>query len=347
MRVSLASCFAIAWAILATSGCSTLKKPVEKGSRWSWNPMRWFDEEYQTPESLAVIWAPEVLNVPGKPATRGFGGRIYFYNAKSQAIPVDGELVVHGYRTTDEKKSAESWRVEADKTFVFTAEQLTTHFSPSQLGASYSIWIPWDAVGGYREQITLIPTFKSADGKIVQGAPARVFLPGKAREGDDEVPAAAPKVHYRHATIPSYDIEPSAAKLEAEKGGGMQTTTITVPADSSLLRGSHASVPASNQSNGDAATNTKRPSWELTAPVASPSPRTSVPVAAHGSAFQGGLAPSAHPSEASDGAHRRTSTHVQSGGSASQRPQAQQERTTFELVPWTERRVPSGLISGQ
>ncbi len=38
--------------------------------------------------------------MPGKPVTRGFGGRIYFYNDRSQAVPVDGELVVYGFDDT-------------------------------------------------------------------------------------------------------------------------------------------------------------------------------------------------------------------------------------------------------
>ncbi|GIW97362.1 MAG: hypothetical protein KatS3mg111_0695 [Pirellulaceae bacterium] len=310
--------------------------------------MRWFDEEYQTPESLAVIWAPEVLNVPGKPPTRGFGGRIYFYNAKSQAIPVDGELVVHGYRTTDEKKSAESWRVEADKTFVFTGEQLTTHFSPSQLGASYSIWIPWDAVGGYREEITLIPTFKAADGKIVQGAPARVFLPGKSRDGDEQTPTVSPQVHYRHATIPSYDIEPSNAHVEAEKRGGMQTTTITVPADSSLLRGNLPSPLTPAESAGNSLPGYERPSWELTpsSPAARATPHVRAGAETHGGQEALSATPlTSAPNEKEAQPAGRIDASTRPGTFRS--PSVQPPQPTFELQPWTERRAAAGTASNR
>ncbi len=64
----------------------------------------------------AVIWTEDVLMVTGKPPTRGFGGRIYFYNEKSQAIPVEGELVVYGYEEAA-AKSVDVAGSAADKRF--------------------------------------------------------------------------------------------------------------------------------------------------------------------------------------------------------------------------------------
>ncbi len=130
-------------ACLLLSGCASLtggdkaKNKPKKDSSW----FSWKKKEYQTPHSMAVIWSEDVLTVPGKPPTRGFGGRIYFYNEKSQAIPVEGELMVYGY---DESavKPASTAAPAADKRFRFTSEQFTQHFSESELGASYSIWIP-------------------------------------------------------------------------------------------------------------------------------------------------------------------------------------------------------------
>ncbi len=93
---------------------------------------------------MVAIWTEDTLVQPGKTVTRGFGGRIYFYNEKSQAIPVEGELIVYGY---DDSSAASAHsltsNVEATKKFAFTPEQFTQHFSQSDLGASYSIWIPW------------------------------------------------------------------------------------------------------------------------------------------------------------------------------------------------------------
>ncbi len=80
------------------SGCASLTEPssAKKGKKkesWSWFKKK----EYQEPKSLVAIWTEDTFAQPGKPMTRGFGGRLYFYNEKSQAIPVDGELIVYGY----------------------------------------------------------------------------------------------------------------------------------------------------------------------------------------------------------------------------------------------------------
>ncbi|RMF44230.1 MAG: hypothetical protein D6753_03145 [Planctomycetota bacterium] len=235
--------------------------------------MQWFDKEYQIPQSIAVIWSPEVLTVPGQQSTRGFGGRIYFYNAKSQAIPVDGDLIVYAYRTTDEHRRSADLKVAADKKFAFTAEQLTRHFSPSQLGASYSIWIPWGDAEGFREEITLIPTFKSKDGAIVQGAPAKVFLPGKARDGEEELPVPGQQVSYRHSTTPAYDVAPSSPG-RTDARSGLETTTISVPLDSSLTRPRAVSASGPNATGGsDGPNDAQRRVWTLppTAPTPTPS----------------------------------------------------------------------------
>jgi hypothetical protein len=136
-----------------------------------------FAKDYQNPQRLAVIWSPDVMTMPGKPAARGFGGRIYFYNEKSVPVPVKGELIVYGYEEitagNEEKKSA------PDKKFKFEKEQFAERFSKTDLGASYSVWIPWDDAGGPIKRITLIPIFKMEDGNLVHGDAAELTLPGK------------------------------------------------------------------------------------------------------------------------------------------------------------------------
>lgn len=143
----------------------------------------WFKKkEYQLPQSMNVTWAHDIISVPGKPPARGFGGRIYFYNEKSQAIPVDGELMVYGFDDTHSSHPGAALATQgmdqADKRYRFTEEQFTTHFSESDMGASYSIWVPWDAAPGPKKKIMLIPTFKSKDGKVIRGNAATLLLPG-------------------------------------------------------------------------------------------------------------------------------------------------------------------------
>src|SRR5690554_1140713 len=49
------------------------------------------------PQRMVAIWTDTVLHTAGKPSMRGFGGRIYFYDDKSKAVPVEGTLVVYAF----------------------------------------------------------------------------------------------------------------------------------------------------------------------------------------------------------------------------------------------------------
>ncbi|MEM8734275.1 MAG: hypothetical protein AAGG44_08635 [Planctomycetota bacterium] len=221
-------CLAIALGA-ATTGCSSLQKSAskKKDSKWSWSKL--WKEEFQEPSSIAAIWSFDTLATENKSTERGFGGRIYFYNEKSQAVPVNGDLTIYGYVTTPGYSDPE--KVEPDQKFDFKAEQLASHFSPSEIGASYSVWVPWDRVGGHREEITLIPTFKSEEGSLVQGTPAKVFLEGTPREKHHLPGPKAQTVSYRRA-VPT---EPSAIDTMPSIGT-TKTTTIEVPGEASLGR---------------------------------------------------------------------------------------------------------------
>lgn len=193
----LISCQAIGCASMFDSSASKSKSKDKKKESWS----LFKKKEYQEPRSLVSTWTEDTLIQPGKPITRGFGGRFYFYNDRSQVIPVDGELVVYGFEDgktpevplatgmvqvspspSDSPNSVPPNNmpvVEADKKFRFTAEQFTQHFSQGDLGASYSVWIPWDAAGGPQRKITLIPCFVTKDGRTIRGDASKQVLSGK------------------------------------------------------------------------------------------------------------------------------------------------------------------------
>jgi len=208
--------------VLSLTGCSTLTsgkdaKRNKKDSSWSFFKKK----EYQLPQSMNVTWTYDIFTKEGKPPTRGFGGRLYFYNERSQAIPVDGELTVFGFDDTDRSHDGSSMEL-ADKKFRFTAEQFTTHFSESQLGASYSIWIPWDAAPGTRKKIMLIPTFKTSDGRVIRGNAATVLLPGVIPEINEQpVIQASAGTGVQQASFSSSPSDPASAG---------RTTTIQYPA---------------------------------------------------------------------------------------------------------------------
>ncbi|MCA9194914.1 MAG: hypothetical protein KDB03_24250 [Planctomycetales bacterium] len=187
-------------ALISIAGCSTFSKEKKSSSANSnWGISKLWKKEYEQPAKMVAVWTPDTYTVPGQPITRGFGGRIYFYNDRSQAIAVEGELFVYGW----EEKSIllGTPKAEADKTFGFTSEQFTEHYSPTDLGASYSVWIPWDEAGGIQKEITIIPVFKMADGRAVQGSPSKLVLEGKSPL--DPGFLQAQQVSYKSSTQPT------------------------------------------------------------------------------------------------------------------------------------------------
>ena len=219
----------------STIGCETLttdsaaSKKKKKDSSW----FSFKKKEYQVPQSMTVTWSHDILTLPGKQATRGFGGRFYFYNEKSQAIPVDGDLVVYGFDDTNKQHTTEDLS-QATKRFRFTAEQFTTHFSEGELGASYSVWIPWDEAYGTPRKIMLIPTFLTKDGKMVRGSAANLNLPGTSTSDPNE--AAIQQASAAVPTVPQGSTM-NPGKLDGSRDSGFRTTTIQVPS-SSLMRNS-------------------------------------------------------------------------------------------------------------
>ncbi len=157
-----------------SSGCAGMPKSWSQKMPWGEKPSQISESKYQAPVKIVALWSPAMYNAAGKKPTRGFGGRLYFYNAKNEAIPVQGQLVVYCY--DDSNKSQD--HKQADRRLAFTPEQFSSHFSPTELGASYSVWVPWDAIGNPQANISLVPIFTAATGQIVVGEQSVALLPG-------------------------------------------------------------------------------------------------------------------------------------------------------------------------
>ena len=231
---------AIALAITAV-GCESLtadsaaSKKKKKDSSW----FSFKKKEYQIPQSMTATWTSDILTLAGKAPTRGFGGRFYFYNEKTQAIPVDGELMVYGFDDTNKPQISEDLS-QANKRFRFTAEQFTTHFTEGELGASYSVWIPWDEAYGAPRKIMLIPTFMSKDGRTVRGAAANLNLPGVGKNDPNEMP-----IQQASVLIPSPPQNYNAQSQDtSNETSGLRTTTIQVPSSSLMRQTRSREVPA-------------------------------------------------------------------------------------------------------
>jgi hypothetical protein len=159
------------------TGCASQK--LNSGKSLSWLSK---EPHYESPEKVIAIWTDTTYQLPGQPPTRGFGGRVYFYNAKGEVIPVKGDLVVYAYDDNDPHSTTD----RPTRKYAFTADQLTRYYGESDLGASYNIWVPWDAVGGDEKQVALLPVFIDASGKMVRGAFANNRLPGKRNLNEEE-----------------------------------------------------------------------------------------------------------------------------------------------------------------
>lgn len=184
---------------LMASGCQTVK-PANWTSNWfGLNPPKVKESKYGPPARIAIMWSPAVLNQAGQVPTRGFGGRVYFYDAKNNPVAVEGQLVVYAYN--NDKPQMDS-RVP-DKKFAYTPEQFTQHFSPTELGASYSIWIPWDAMGGTQADVSLVPIFTAASGALVMGQSSRNLLPGPASQNGapNSIDPTQPPVNIRQSSV--------------------------------------------------------------------------------------------------------------------------------------------------
>ena len=234
-------------ALTSLCGCKTMEF---SGPNWInqeerprlLTPLNFSGKEKEVPigtaQKMAVIWKDTVMQKPGTPSTRGFGGRVYFYDSENKAIKVNGEMIVYGFDTEAEKS-------QADKKFVFESGDLDSHYGETDLGHSYSFWIPWDKNGNDRMAVTLIPIFKNSDGNIVKGGQTVNVLPGPAPTGKKMKSMAGRGRSYIGKEADSENAEIKLAGAEAspnssnnvwqngivreEESTGMRTTTINLP----------------------------------------------------------------------------------------------------------------------
>ena len=198
-------CLLFAALIMVQSGCRSLspgdaESPLEKlTSRLSLSetkskPDATKQNNEAEPTRIAVIWKENILQSDGGRPKQGFTGRIYFYDQAGEVVKASGSLNVYGYEDSGDIK-----RVVPDKNFVFEADKFASHYSPSEIGHSYSIWIPWCDYGGFRKSITLVPVFKTSNGKIVQGTADYLSLSGKTPKAQNlEKTIASPSIDARN-----------------------------------------------------------------------------------------------------------------------------------------------------
>lgn len=194
-------------------GCQTI--PLPKSLAWTERQAE--ESPSAVPVRMVSVWTDAMYTEPGKPAVRGFSGRLYFYDQDKKAVPVDGQLVVYGY-----DDSAAATRADRpQRKFVFPAEKFGQHFTPGQLGASYSIWLPWDPLGGVQKKVSLLPVFTATSGAVVVGEQTVHVLAGKAPPA-----AAAPPEG------PAQPVQPAGYQQPISSGTGVTNAgELTSPPD--------------------------------------------------------------------------------------------------------------------
>ncbi len=111
----------------------------------------------KVPTRVVDLWTEEVLTEPNQPAVRGFAGRVMFYSGEStEPVAVDGTFSVFVFDESDR----DTGYTQPERKFVYLPDQLGKYYSKSNLGHSYSFWLPWDEVGGPQRKLCLIARFE-------------------------------------------------------------------------------------------------------------------------------------------------------------------------------------------
>lgn len=229
-------------AVLSISGCATTKKSWKYAKSGDYKRAVGLKSDKplppEVPTRVVSTWADTVLQRSGKVPQRGFGGRLMFFKADStDPVRVDGQLVVYAFDETDREKH----ETHPKRKYVFPREELVRHESESQLGPSYSVWLPWDDVGGKTKQISLIAKFEPAEGTYVMGEQTKHLLPGLSELPTEHLvaPGVGPVEIAQHTekTAVRSAVKPISAELPVNdtaaasqnKSAEMSTTTIALP----------------------------------------------------------------------------------------------------------------------
>ena len=160
--------------------------------------------KHEAPTKLVAIWSDTTYSRPGTETTRGLGGRLYFYDDNQNVVPVNGQLVVYGF---DDSRPGPASRTP-DRRYVITPKEFQAHFSTTDIGPSYSVWIPWDKLTPEHAKMSVVPVFTTIAGKVVMGDHSRHLLPGTS-SGSPALPGATPPEAQppRNVELASYQAE--------------------------------------------------------------------------------------------------------------------------------------------
>lgn len=211
---------------LVITGCSSLDLP--EGPKWPG-----LEEKPQIPDEIVDVWTDDILHQSGQTSKRGFGGRLMFYNRETDLpIKVEGTLTVYLF----DDRGEDPLREKPIHKFVFPAETLDKHYSKSDLGHSYSFWLPVDEVGGVEKKLTIIARFEPTSGGKVLAKPSTHVLPGAPADNQPVSPLVqrfeaskfVKKADGNVQQVAHIEIAPGDENAEPQDQG-ITTTTINLP----------------------------------------------------------------------------------------------------------------------
>jgi len=206
-----------------------------------------WDREPETkvlPDRILAIWSDTVLHQPGHPGVRGFGGRLFFYSdTDTDPVQVDGGVMVYVF----DADAYDPSNPQPLQRYAFTADQLAGLYSRAPLGHSYSVWLPWDEVGGEARSLSLVVKFEGREGGTVISDPVVKLLPGSNRartsEGETIGSRSTNDSGVRRASFESSEIARSSAERTVPS---RQVETIDLPPSFSR----HLAVDPNDRTNG-------------------------------------------------------------------------------------------------
>lgn len=175
-----------------TTGCNsnflTDRFDLKKGIPWPTAS----NKRKNPPEKVVAFWSEAVHHQTGQPSQRGFGGRLYFYNrSDDEPLRVEGQLVVYAF----DEANRDPTDNRPTRRFVFPPGQFAKHCSDSDVGPSYSVWLPWDDVGGEAKEIGLIARFEPVrGGSVVVSEQSQHRLPGRMPASPAVAPGDGPQL---------------------------------------------------------------------------------------------------------------------------------------------------------
>lgn len=271
--------FALAAMLVAVCGCRSSSRDWKFADMFDLKKgMPWHHDGPETgiPNRVVGTWTDTVLTQSGKKPQRGFGGRLLFYDEETKdPICVDGQLVVYAF----DESNREVTDNRPTRRYVFPADQIPRHMSESELGPSYSFWLPWDEVGGPQTEVSLICRFEPQGGPLVVGEQTKHMLPGAlvAKQGAPKLPDGVPfkpgnqqALYAASSQASGNQVQETSYDRPTASGSGsreippserrMQTTSISLP-QSFRIQGSPAAVQA-----GPAASPTTRTASNVVLP---------------------------------------------------------------------------------